>query len=411
MSKNLMGNIVYLTNAEYDTLITTGTVTLGSGEAITYSENDTYITPEENATATNAGLMSHMDKAKLDGIASGATNVVESTVSGWGFTKNSGTITGIKMNGSSKGTSGVVDLGTVITSHQDISGKADKASGLTGATKCKITYNSSGIVTGGSDLSATDIPSLSADKITSGTLPDARIASASTWNGKYTKPSAGIPASDLASGVIPDISVKQDKLAVTGSATKPIYVSAAGVVSAGNTYAGGTAVTLNGTSKASTTASFYAPTSQLANSDSKVYLVGATSGTSLTTVKSNSEVYMESGYLHSLGLDGNILTLGSTDTEYLSLYGTSVLINNKPVTTKESRQVTLSSTTWNNNQQTVSCEGMSATADAVISPAPSSMSDVISSKIYASAQGSGTITFTCDEVPTNNVVFNIMIMS
>lgn len=34
-----------------------------------------------------------------------------------------GTITGIKMNGASKGTSGVVDLGTVITAHQDISGK------------------------------------------------------------------------------------------------------------------------------------------------------------------------------------------------------------------------------------------------------------------------------------------------
>lgn len=37
--------------------------------------------------------------------------------------KGSGTITGIKMNGASKGTSGVVDLGTVITAHQDISGK------------------------------------------------------------------------------------------------------------------------------------------------------------------------------------------------------------------------------------------------------------------------------------------------
>ena len=52
--------------------------------------------------------------------------VTESTVSGWGFTKNTGTITGIKMNGSSKGTSGIVDLGTVITAHQDISGKQDK---------------------------------------------------------------------------------------------------------------------------------------------------------------------------------------------------------------------------------------------------------------------------------------------
>lgn len=47
--------------------------------------------------------------------------VTSSTVSGWGFTKNNGTITGITMNGSSKGTSGVVDLGTVITSETSLS--------------------------------------------------------------------------------------------------------------------------------------------------------------------------------------------------------------------------------------------------------------------------------------------------
>lgn len=43
-----------------------------------------------------------------------------------GFTSNVGTITGITMNGTSKGTSGVVNLGTVLTEHQDISGKLDK---------------------------------------------------------------------------------------------------------------------------------------------------------------------------------------------------------------------------------------------------------------------------------------------
>lgn len=71
------------------------------------------------------------------------TQVTESTVSGWGFTKNAGTITGINMNGASKGTSGVVDLGTVITAHQDISGKADKSEmsvvAGTGANADKIT--------------------------------------------------------------------------------------------------------------------------------------------------------------------------------------------------------------------------------------------------------------------------------
>ena len=58
------------------------------------------------------------------------STVTENTVSEWGFTKNTGTVTGVKMNGTTKSpSSGVVDLGTVITAHQDISGKVDKVSG------------------------------------------------------------------------------------------------------------------------------------------------------------------------------------------------------------------------------------------------------------------------------------------
>lgn len=55
---------------------------------------------------------------------------VKTFVEGKGYTTNTGTITGIKMNGASKGTSGVVDLGTVLTSHQDISSKLDKSGGV-----------------------------------------------------------------------------------------------------------------------------------------------------------------------------------------------------------------------------------------------------------------------------------------
>lgn len=62
--------------------------------------------------------------------------VTESTVLGWGFTKNTGTVTSVavKMNGATKGTvtsSGTIDLGTVITAHQDISGKANLNGGNT----------------------------------------------------------------------------------------------------------------------------------------------------------------------------------------------------------------------------------------------------------------------------------------
>lgn len=94
--------------------------------------------------------------------------VTSSTVSGWGFTKNTGTyskpstgipksdlasavqtslnkadsaVASVKINGSTKNPSnGVVDLGTVITSHQDISGKQDK---LISGTNIKTINNQS----------------------------------------------------------------------------------------------------------------------------------------------------------------------------------------------------------------------------------------------------------------------------
>lgn len=69
--------------------------------------NTTY----SDVTQSTHGLMTAADKKKLDGIASGA---------------QVGTVTGIKMNGVSKGTSGVVDLGTVITSHQSLSNYVQK---------------------------------------------------------------------------------------------------------------------------------------------------------------------------------------------------------------------------------------------------------------------------------------------
>ena len=90
----------------------------------------------------------------------------ESTVSGWGFTKNTGTITGITMNGASKGTSGVVDLGTVVT---DISGKADKSAAIGSlsltldSTNYKITL--SGTKVDGTTFTVSDVIDLPLESV------------------------------------------------------------------------------------------------------------------------------------------------------------------------------------------------------------------------------------------------------
>lgn len=70
-----------------------------------------------------------------------------------GFTANTGTITGIRMNGVTYGTSGFIDLGNVIESHQDLSGKQDL---LVSGTNIKTVH-------GQSILGSGDIPSFNTE--------------------------------------------------------------------------------------------------------------------------------------------------------------------------------------------------------------------------------------------------------
>ena len=85
------------------------------------------------------------NKALTGDITLGASDVGVTEAAFPGLNKV-GTVTGVKMNGSAiAATDGVVDLGTVITSHQDISGKQDKltadqlAAVNSGITKAKVT--------------------------------------------------------------------------------------------------------------------------------------------------------------------------------------------------------------------------------------------------------------------------------
>lgn len=100
-----------------------------AGQSLTPGSNS--ITAEQLKTALGLGSAAYASTASSVGnntnLPTGAA--VQSYVTGLGYTTNTGTITEIKMNGSSKGTSGSVDLGTVITAHQTI-----KQDGVTGAT-------------------------------------------------------------------------------------------------------------------------------------------------------------------------------------------------------------------------------------------------------------------------------------
>lgn len=75
--------------------------------------------PELAKVATSGSYNDLKDKPNIP------SPVTESTVSGWGFTKNNGNVTGVKINGTTKSPSeGIVDLGSVPT-EQDLLGKQD----------------------------------------------------------------------------------------------------------------------------------------------------------------------------------------------------------------------------------------------------------------------------------------------
>ena len=153
-----------------------------------------------------------------------------------GYTTNTGTITGIKMNGVSKGTSGVVDLGTVITAHQDISGKLDK-------TVAESTYQPKGDYALSSSIPTVNNPTIT-------------IKQGGTTKGSFTLNQSNATTIELDSGSGSSITIDS---ALSSASTNPvqnkaIYTALNGKMNAlengdiycytGNTY--GSSVTING---------------------------------------------------------------------------------------------------------------------------------------------------------------------
>lgn len=140
-----------------------------------------------------------------------------------------GTVTGVKINGTTKNpSSGVVDLGTVITSHQDISGKQDK---LVSGTNIKTINNTSilgsgnisitggsGTITGvsanGTSVATSGVANIPAATTSKYGVTQLSSSTSSTSTSLAATPSAVKAAYDLAKG-------KQDKL-ISGTNIKTI---------------------------------------------------------------------------------------------------------------------------------------------------------------------------------------------
>lgn len=79
----------------------------------------------------------------------------------------------------------------------------------------------------------------------------------------------------------------------------------------------------------------------------------------------------------------------------------------------KSATVTLSANAWSGNSQTINVSNVTASSLVTVAPVPTSQNRTayLESGVYCSAQGAGTLTFVCEDVPSVNLNVNIQIIN
>lgn len=182
-----------LPKADFDTFKTTNSAAIADAKKAgtdAAASLNSYKTANDAKVSANASAISALQEAMKSGVTfKGKLDTLPAASS---YSNGDLIIVGTKeyiclVSGSTKSWVELGDEGTHLTKSTADGYYVAKNAAITAGTGTKISYDSKGLVTGSSSLAASDIPNLDAAKITSGTLPDARIASAGTWNGKQDK--------------------------------------------------------------------------------------------------------------------------------------------------------------------------------------------------------------------------------
>jgi hypothetical protein len=113
----------------------------------------------------------------------------------------------------------------------------------------------------------------------------------------------------------------------------------------------------------------------------------------------------------NVGTAGQVLTKTANGYEYADAPVKSVNWKTGVVSLYSTITVTLTVAGWNNKTQTVTATGVTASNTVIVSPAPASIDDYATNKVYWSAQGSNSLTFSCTDTPTGDIDVNVLIMN
>lgn len=148
-------NVIYLSNEDYETLVSAGTVTI-DGETLTYDENNVYVTPDKLVTTTEDGLMACTDKVILDTINSAYIKNASVSNNTLTLTKQDGTTVTYTASGDNQ----KVKAGSVTFGNNDavdiVAGDNVTVTGLASGTGApKITISATDTDTGATSVETT----------------------------------------------------------------------------------------------------------------------------------------------------------------------------------------------------------------------------------------------------------------
>lgn len=113
------------------------------------------------------------------------------------------------------------------------------------------------------------------------------------------------------------------------------------------------------------------------------------------------------------GLSIAKVTLLAEEAPSIDALADAVETNTKEIKNKVSMQTataTLTAGGWSGNAQLVSVAGVTANSTVIVTAAPDSYEHYNECAVRCSAQGSGTLTFACTDLPTSNVTANVLIL-
>ena len=171
----------------------------------------------------------------------------------------------------------------------------------------------------------------------------------------------------------------------------------------------GTASYGSGTSYARSNHVHPTDTSRAASTHDHGYITSVGAITSDTAVESGDKlVIVDANDVNKLKRSG--IAFGSSTSTFLRNDGTWQEVGGGGVS-MSTATASLTTSGWSNNQKTVSVSGVTASNNVIVSPDPASMTAWAAAGVYCSAQGAGTLTFTCSTVPTSALTANVLIFT